>query len=290
MAYIPNPDNGLAPLDTDFASTAAAEFRALKTKVNTLFLQSEFSVPANSNLTHNGIAVFNIGGDPTNTQDLVGVLSLASRTIGSESTIGFYASVSISDNITTDESQGGMVYGALLEANTSVVNSIANELHGCCIFTVNRNNNGQNVIAGLCVNFANRDASLGDTGSSVIGGIGNNRYNHQAVGLILRSQERSSAGEHCGWRDGIRFENYSLDADDEQPTPCGIDFTGISVTHAEGDANGFKCVPFHFNTDTLDDRPGTGEGTIPPPAMIDGWLPVMIDGIVTHGIPLYAIV
>ena len=36
MAYVPDPTNATQPLDSEAASTAAAEFRALKGRVNAL--------------------------------------------------------------------------------------------------------------------------------------------------------------------------------------------------------------------------------------------------------------
>jgi len=38
MAYVPDPNNADQPVDTEIAATAAAEFRALKNKVNNLVL------------------------------------------------------------------------------------------------------------------------------------------------------------------------------------------------------------------------------------------------------------
>lgn len=42
MPYTPNPDDATAPLESVLAGTAAAEFRAFKTKVNNLFLESAY--------------------------------------------------------------------------------------------------------------------------------------------------------------------------------------------------------------------------------------------------------
>jgi hypothetical protein len=56
--------------------------------------------------------------------------------------------------------------------------------------------------------------------------LGVNKFNTNAVGLSISSQFPSSRGEHCGFRYGIRFEEYALD-EDVNGKAIGIDFAPI---------------------------------------------------------------
>jgi len=281
MPYIPNSDNAAAPLDTEFASTAAAEFRALKLKVNGFFLAAGYNADENSNHTDKALALFNINQD-NGTNIVYSVLGLARRSGGTGTVVGGYFSASVGDNV--ELGAGVAAQGLLVEVNTSSVASIAPELCGGCFHLVNRNDTGQDRIFGVMVNFRNRDTALAD----VAGGLGDDKYNLNAIALSVQSQRRSDTGEKCGWKIGLRFEDFSLDEDDAGPVPVAIDFTGISQTDATGDGN-FVSVPFHFNTSTLSEADGTSGGAIDPPTKIDSFIPVMVNGVAAYGIPLYAL-
>ena len=53
MSYTPNPDEPTEPVDEEDASTAAAEFRALKLKLNRVAAAAYGQVAANAQQTAN---------------------------------------------------------------------------------------------------------------------------------------------------------------------------------------------------------------------------------------------
>jgi hypothetical protein len=69
--------------------------------------------------------------------------------------------------------------------------------------------------------------------TSAGGGLGSNFYNKNAKAIVIESQERSSAGEYCGWTRGVYFGEYSLDIETDaaypssRSYPIGIDFSGL---------------------------------------------------------------
>jgi hypothetical protein len=81
-----------------------------------------------------------------------------------------------------------------------------------------------NVAAKVGLNLVWKDR--GDGVATVGDGLGLNKYNLGAIGLWLTSQVRSTAGELCGWRRGISFDEYSLDADLNDGA-IGIDFAKV---------------------------------------------------------------
>lgn len=74
------------------------------------------------------------------------------------------------------------------------------------------------------LNIVFKDRLDGET--TVAGGLGSNEYNLHATGLWFTSQTRSTAGELCGFRRGIDFGEYGLDAD-ANGGAIGIDFARL---------------------------------------------------------------
>lgn len=289
MPYLPDPDDSAAPLNTEYAASAAQEFRTLKAKVNNFFLNSQANANENSNRTNKGLNIFNIGG--TDLASHFALTALASRTTGTAGVYAGFFSATLGPSLTVDV--GGNVRGILVQANTSPVDSFCNILYGADIITLQACHQGQDFVIGQRIRFQDRDTSL--DGGAVVGGIGDDKFNHFAVGLMFEAQARSTATEKCGWSRGIRFEDFSLDEDDSIGVPQAIDFTGISQTAAAGIAIGaetVKSVAFHFNTDSLLSAVGlfTNAGAVVMPTVVEFVLPVMIDGIVVGGIPICSIV
>ena len=66
----------------------------------------------------------------------------------------------------------------------------------------------------------------GDGVTAAPGGLGSDEYNLGAIGLWITSQQRSTEGEHCGWRRGIDFDEYAMDSD-LNGGAIGIDFAHV---------------------------------------------------------------
>ena len=283
MAYIPNADNPDQPLDTEFAATAASEFRALKKKVNNFFKDSAYNPNENSNHTDRALAIFNLGqSNADNT--LYSVLGLTSRAGGTGHVIGGYFSASVLPGVFLSASAA--CAGITVEASTSSQNSDVTRLIGGNFFATQRNHSGQDRVIGISTTFMNRSASLWN--GSVDGGIGDNKYNINAIAFLIQAQIRSTANEHCGWKVGIRFEDFALDSDFNGNLPVAIDFTGLGNCSTTPDPiSGYGCVPFHFNSNTLSIHACKNTGAIVAPTHVNGWIPVLVNGFDAYGIPLY---
>ena len=75
---------------------------------------------------------------------------------------------------------------------------------------------------GVQVTFRNRPETL----AGVVSGIGANKHNTAAAGILLDAQARSTAGEFSGWNRGIEFSAGSLD-EAVGTKAVGIDFAAI---------------------------------------------------------------
>lgn len=285
MSYTPDADDSAAPLNTEFASSAANEFRTLKAKINKLFLASSINDAQNSVRLLLAPVVINEGtnGDGGGSDLLFGFLGDAVRTAGDGSTLGGYFTANVGDNVTAAGSSRSA--GILVESYSGVTNSNLGQQTGADINVIQRNNAGQTFVYGVSVRFYDRPSAL--DGGPVEGGLGSDLYNHYSVGMIIQSQRRSSSGEKCGWSRGIRFEDYSLDEDDTIAIPQAIDFTGLHLTDATG-VDGVKSVPFHFHDGDL-----RGDVVIPGtivPGNITAWVPIMVSGVAKYALPMYQII
>lgn len=278
MPYSPSADNAAAPLDAEYASSAAAEFRTLKTKLNLLFLSSNIVTAQNAIYSTKGFATGNIGGG---SDIFFGVLGAAQRTAGVGSTFGGYFSASQGDNVVSDA--GKSCQGIYVEAFTGSVNSQCHTFCGANLNVVQRDPNGQDFVQALCLRFNDRTAAF-DAGS-VVGGLGANKFNNNASAISIQSQRRSTATEHCGWSRGVKFEPYSLDSDNTISVPVAIDFEGIATSDSSSDP-----VAFSFAPGSLDlTSPATNSGAVNMPTKVAGWIPVKVGGSVTLAIPLHSI-
>lgn len=87
---------------------------------------------------------------------------------------------------------------------------------------INRNPSHTAALRGIDVVFKDR----ADGQTAVSAGLGANQYNQGAVGLYISSQTRSTVGEYCGFRFGIRFAEDALDRD-AVGLGVGIDFSPV---------------------------------------------------------------
>lgn len=61
---------------------------------------------------------------------------------------------------------------------------------------------------------------------AITGALSTNLYNFKSKAINISSQQRSTTGEYCGWKYGIKFDEYSLDRDAAGPA-YGIDFSNL---------------------------------------------------------------
>lgn len=84
---------------------------------------------------------------------------------------------------------------------------------------INETNNNVSAKIGYYSVFKDR----GDGVATVTQGLGANEYNLGAMAFEIASQVRSTAGEFCGWRRGIAFDEFAMDFD-ANGGAIGIDF------------------------------------------------------------------
>lgn len=143
-----------------------------------------------------------------------GYLASVKRTSGASSIYGakFVAR--------TDAGATGTVIGSTSEAWTSV-GALA-PLYGAVSAVYSQDSNSPSEKIGHMAYFRNR----ADNVSSVSGGIGANKYNQKSSAYYVIAQQRSSAGEFCGWNRGLAFGPGSLDETGVKKA-IGIDFADI---------------------------------------------------------------
>jgi hypothetical protein len=107
---------------------------------------------------------------------------------------------------------------------TEVVNQpgASGSLIGAEFAVGNQRNNATAAKCGVNVVFKDR----GDGVATVIEGLGANEYNVGAMAMFFSSQTRSTAGEFCGWRRGLHFDEFAIDAD-VNGAGIGIDFAKV---------------------------------------------------------------
>lgn len=278
MAYTPDPDDAAAPLDTAFASSAASEFRTLKTKLNQLFLSSAVDTDENSINSTKAFVAANSGG--SGSELWMGVRGSASRTGGTGSLVAGYFSAALGDSVT--QSSGAATRGLLVEAFTGTTDSVCGTpgVSGATILVIQRNHSGQDAAIGCIIKFQDRTEAL-DAGA-VVGGVGDDMYNLNSIALLIQSQRRSTEGEKCGWSSGIVFDNYCLDDDDDTTAhPTAIDFSGLASYDSAR-----QPVPFNFNSAHIEAVATTNAGAVTPPTTLHGFLRITVAGAGTYGIPV----
>lgn len=200
-AALPLDNNATSP-----ASEGAAEFRALKAKINALWVTGgvDATFPKLINVSRgfnfdviDGTVVDlqaskfkitrNVNAATKNTQAFTAEAALAN---GVTVTTGFVSGITAFTTIGT-----GCVFGACYALNAGVFQQT--------------HNNATGLVVGLYLQFANRLTG----GIAAPGGLGANQYNNAATAMLIDSFPRSSSGEYCGWKTGIKFTAASMDRD-----------------------------------------------------------------------------
>lgn len=216
MPLAPDPDDSTKPTDNSAAnhpvSFGAAEFRALKDKVNQLFLLTGVDAPSGPDpteklVTTNGVGILtNVQHNPVDAATILyGFATVVDRTGKDNHTVAVMATAIASNNnvLTGDRGTFGIVTQAICQ-NGSLSNLIGGEL---AVANLN-GNKGSEALWGLNLVFKDR----GDGDLTPAGGLSANRYNLNSVAIQIDSQQRGTAGEFCGWSQGIVFSEWSMDA------------------------------------------------------------------------------
>lgn len=215
-ATIPLDNNATSP-----ASEGAGELRALKSKINALWLTT--GVDATFPKLINVARGFNFDVIDGTVADLQTSKFKITRNVNAAArhTWGFTAESALANGVTvTTGFVGGMtafatigtgcVFGAAYAMNVGIYQQTNNNATGQCI--------------GLYIQFADRLTAV----AAAPGGLGANQYNNSTIAMMIDSFPRSSSGEYCGWKTGLKFGLNSMDRDLTGPGYC-IDFSAIRV-------------------------------------------------------------
>lgn len=218
-------DDATVPVDNALSSPAsegAAELRALKAKVNNLFLNAGFALtyPKLMDLNGSGINAVIVDGSAV---DLFSMRSKITRNANAagKHTHGFICEAALANGVTV--SAGGFVAGITAFATIGT---------GCTtgfVYALNsglyqQTHNLAGTLIGLYVQFANRLTG----GVAAPGGLGSNSYNRNSYAIYIESFPRSSSGEYCGWKSGIYFGASSMDRDVVDALGYCIDFSALT--------------------------------------------------------------
>lgn len=205
-----NADDATKPLDNDLvnypASMGAAEFRALKAKVNAVFLATGINKPGQEYLVElNGTGLYSkYSVNPAlTTTILYGFASDVTRTGKDQHTVGGQFSAYLGPGLNL---AAGEVFGVVSQAisnSTSVATLVAAEF---AVGNFYPNITTQGLI-GVDIVFKDRM----DVETTPAAGLGANRYNVNAVAIQVSAQARGTAGEYCGWNTAMKFTEFSMD-------------------------------------------------------------------------------
>lgn len=199
-ATIPLDNNASSP-----ASEGAAEFRALKAKINALWLTT--GVDTTWPKLIDVVRGFNFDVTDGSVADLHASKFKITRNANAvnKNTHAFTAEASIANGVSVGS---GFVAGitAFATIGTGVTAAACYALNSG-IYQQSHNSAFQCI--GLYVQFSNRLNGV----SPAPGGLGSNSYNPNAAAIYIDSFPRSSSGEYCGWKYGIKFGANSMDRD-----------------------------------------------------------------------------
>lgn len=211
-------DDVTKPVDSDIinypASQGAGEFRALKAKINKLFLLTGVDHDGEFLLTTNGRGIYvNYTATPVSGATILyGFASNVTRSGGDNHTVGAQVSGYLGNNITLTGTHA--TFGVVTQAISGTVNSVGNlvggEFAACNLW----NANSATKLGIDCV-FKNR----ADGAAAEASGLGANQYNLNALAVQISAQSRGSGGAFCGWTKGIYFTEFSLDLSNIGGTP-----------------------------------------------------------------------
>lgn len=155
MPYTPDPDDATAPLESVLAGTAAAEFRALKEKVNNVFLETGYDPVLKQQLIRSGLQLLLDIPASVATGIAYGIAINVTRNDTSAPSVSAVAAqlTAIQGNNCNDVND--YVFGAATEAWTSPVNSQA-ILVGLESSVISQYNDNSCALVGFDVVFKNR--------------------------------------------------------------------------------------------------------------------------------------
>lgn len=231
--YIPDTDDAAAPLASVLAGTAAAEFRALKGKINNLFLESNFN--PESNLQDLSAGMRYVYSHPAGTSnDIFYGLAIdhtrndiEGGASGGEQIVAAQLNARLGNNL-DGSATNVFVFGCAIEAWTGETASKAS-LIGLESSIIQQDNTCEMANVGLNIVYKNRPDSRVIAGLGPFQGLGDDKYNANSRALYFTAFPRSPDGERCGWGRGIVFENACFDDywDSDEADwvrPVGIDF------------------------------------------------------------------
>lgn len=215
-------DNSTLPVDNALSSPAsegAGEFRVLKAKVNSLYLNTGIAATLPRLIDTNNMGLNSVISDGSDS-DLYGSKYSVTRTVSKvRDTFGLYGQSVLANNINVGGKQiAGM--GAVVQTGTLCTFAF---MFGLSTALFQQTHNSNATIAGVFITFANRLTS----GVAAPSGIGSNQYNRNTVAILIDSFPRSSSGEFCGWKNGIVFSATSMDNDFSGAGFC-IDFSAMT--------------------------------------------------------------
>lgn len=231
-----NADDATLPLDNALSSPAAegaAEFRALKAKVNALFLNTGIGVDYTKLITTNNEGINAVISDASNA-DLYGSKFKVTRTASAltRQTNGIYSEAILSNGLTVSS---GAVNGISSVCNIGTTCTFSFAI-GLSSVIYNQTHFTSATLIGLFTSFANRLL----VGNAAPSGLGNNMYNRGSNGIYIDAFPRSSAGEYCGWKTGIKFTATSIDRDFDGPG-YAIDIGALTFVGGTDPFNAYRC-------------------------------------------------
>jgi len=174
----------------------------------------------NGQIQMNGF-VWNTEYTTASANDVYGMDTYIIRTAGAGLTVGDFITAQANSGVTSET--WAMVTQAWAKPGASPI------LICCEHGLINETNSNASVKYGTDIVFKDRpDGQAGTTQA-----LGVNKFNMGSVAIHIDSQARSTTGEKCGWRRGIKFELDALDAD-FNGTAIGIDFAYV---HNYGGSN-----------------------------------------------------
>lgn len=208
-------DDATKPVDNDSVNSPAAEgageFRALKGKLNSAFLNTGVDA------TFSGLIDTNTRGWNVQRTNAAGSIQYASRFVYARSggvfdTYGIWGEASINDGV----SAAGKVVSGVSSVTKIGTGSNVGFVYGFTSIIYQQNVGFAGSCFGIQVVFADRLTS----GIAAPGGLGANAYNKNAAAMFIDSFPRSSAGEFCGWKNGILFSAGAMDNDNAGAGYC----------------------------------------------------------------------
>lgn len=211
--YTPDADDVLAPTLGTLAGTAQAEFIAIKSKLNLLFLASGMNVDTNVLSLNCGQVYIKELPAGTSTQIAYGFATDVTRNDAASPIPAVAAQLNarLGAGINANGAIDITIFGFASEAWTHETLSQAT-LKGGEVAVISQANSNIMQLRGLDVVFKNRSDIREVANLGPAQGLGGNKYNANSAGVTFSSNNRSALyGEYCGWGTGIRFNADCLD-------------------------------------------------------------------------------